>query len=126
MEAIDEGFIFCHDVRGREVKSDGISHPYSEGRDKDEACASPGLHQRPIKVQGPALILDLGWRKLGSHPLCHEIGQDLGFYGLCLRFISDLITHEFHRPLCDSAIGLPVLDHLSQREGGDHRDRVRL
>jgi len=55
MEAIDEGFIFCHIVRGQEVDSDGISHPYFEEQDEDEACAGTSLHQRPIKVQGPAL-----------------------------------------------------------------------
>ena len=107
------------------MELDCVSHPYYKGQDEDEACTSPGFHQRPVEVQGPALRLDLGWRELGPHPLSHKIGEDMGFYGL-LRLVGDSITHEFYNPFCNSAISFSVLDHLSQRDRQDHRDWVRL
>jgi len=73
METVDKGLILRRIVLGGEVESDCISHPYPEGRDEDEASSGPGFHQRPVEVQGPALVLDLGWRELGSRPLSYEI-----------------------------------------------------
>ena len=61
VESIDEGLVLCNIVRGGEIESDCISHPYPEGRDENEACAGPGFHQRPVEVQGPAFVLDLWW-----------------------------------------------------------------
>ena len=97
------------------MESDSVSHPYSEGRDEDEACAGPGFHQGPVEVQGPAFGLNLGWRELVSRPLSHKVSQNLRFYGLP-RLVGDSVTREFYGPLSDSTISLSVLDHLSQRE----------
>jgi hypothetical protein len=70
----------------------------SEGQDEEQAHAHSCFHQRPIKVHGPQLGLNLSGRQLGIGPLRQKICQHLRFncFAWCVR---EGISHELDRPL---------------------------
>ena len=59
LQAIDESFVLGCIVGDGKVEPDYVTHMYSKGRDEEQTRAYPGLHQRPVKVHGPAFCLDL-------------------------------------------------------------------
>ena len=109
---VDESFVLGCVVGGSEVEPNYVTHMHSKGRDEEQTRACPGLHQRPIKVHGPAFRLDLSRWQLGVGPLSHKIGQDLRFNCLSRRKRQGF-PHELDGPLGYSTQGLPVLDYLS-------------
>jgi hypothetical protein len=55
LEAAEQGLIFRHVVRRREVKAHSIPHVLPEGRDEEQARARPCLHHRAVEIHSPTL-----------------------------------------------------------------------
>jgi hypothetical protein len=96
-----------------------------EGRDEEQARACPSFHHRPIKVEGPALNLNLQRGHLRIRPFGHEIREDLGFNCVARR-VSERLTHELHELFGDLARCVRVTYDIPQWERADHRDQVGL
>lgn len=45
---------------------------------------------------------------------------------IVVRDICVAVLHQFHRPFVYSLDGVPIVDDLAKREGGNHHDRMQV
>jgi hypothetical protein len=76
VEVAEEGLVLRHVVGRGEVQAHHIADVLSEGSDEEQAHACAHFSHR-VKVQGPALSLDLKRGQLSVNPFGDEVRQDL-------------------------------------------------
>jgi hypothetical protein len=116
VQSVDKCLILSNIVRDWKMDSDHIPYAHANRGDDDESYPDSALHQRPIQIHCPILLLHQGWCHLGLDPFYNKICQHLGLDGLP-RSIGDALSHEFNCPLGNSSHHLTTLDHLPKREG---------
>ena len=90
-----------------------IPHVYPKGRYEDQPHAGTLLHQRPVKVHGPVLLIDGRRRHLDLGPFRDEVSQHLGLDRRS-RGICEALIHQLECPLCGSSCGVLALDDLTK------------
>ena len=100
-----------------------VPQAYPKGQYEDKPHAGAFLHQQPIKIHGPVLLIDGRWWCLDLGPFRDEVSQHLG---LDRRSggIRNALIHQLKCPLCGSSHGILALDDLAK--GERRRDRHQV
>ena len=97
------------------METNHVPHAYPEGRYEDQPRDGAFLHQRPIEVHHPVLLIDNRWWCLDLGPFHDEVSQHLGLdcRSGCIR---DALVHQLECPFCGSPRGVLAMDDLAEGE----------